>query len=803
MSTKALAKPSGITLEDHTEHVVDRAKEILTAWPFLADKYHRLTGKDLKHELLQAAQYHDTGKRHNKWQTACQADFSAYMKWLTEQNISYKGYDRHLANRYESWKRKEGVDSKLMKAHLRHEFASLKFIEKYVEEPVSDEVRVAIAAHHSKLGHRFSHRWLKDGIKQGQINGKAPFEKYWRTFLNESTKFGYKSQFKEALLTRFRFDAVRTLLKLADTRASRWEQLGDEGLLPLQSFAQPKGFGPNSSLRPVQEAAVKSASRRRTILRAPTGSGKTYAALLWAEQQILGVNSRADRLIIAMPTRFTSNEIMKSVASQDLPVGLFHSSAAFALFGNDLRQSMNVEAHKFSRLLLNPVSVCTIDHLLLSLNATQENHHDVFYFLANSCVVFDEVDFYDPWIQANLRQLLDVLDLLDVPTMVMSATVPDCAPKQYGFVDPVVNTQSTVELNIKKQLKFFGRVEHVNEADTLLEKMLDNGQGILYANTVERALGYYFRLIEMNTNREIRIPIEIYHSQFTEPDKREKETQIVKLLGREAHENNSVPNAIVVMTQIGEMSINISANLMVSEACPWDRLAQRVGRLARFGLTMDEPKIYIIEPFKKGKSYPAPYAELIKVKDGANWEPYPAYSKSLKNYKAAGKAGIQIDANYLENRVNDIYPKPIRITDNVQTNIDNYQANIRNNWLVVPKIDTDEELGIVSGVKEWKARNIQNQVLVWVERKPQFDTWDEFYFHQLNYGISCQSYRVIKHTWQEDKEETTIQEEVVIGQEDAGENKKSVRVALDGLYSPKVGFAGIYGYSADHWNMIL
>ena len=39
---------------------------------------------------------------------------------------------------------------------------------------------------------------------------------------------------------------------------------------------------------------------------------------------------------------------------------------------------------------------------------------------------------------------------------------------------------------------------------------------------------------------------------------------------------------IAVLTQIGEMSINISAPLMLSDLCPWDRLAQRAGRLARF-----------------------------------------------------------------------------------------------------------------------------------------------------------------------------------------------------------------------------
>ena len=39
------------------------------------------------------------------------------------------------------------------------------------------------------------------------------------------------------------------------------------------------------------------------------------------------------------------------------------------------------------------------------------------------------------------------------------------------------------------------------------------------------------------------------------------------------------PGGIAVMTQVGEMSLNVTFGAMVSDLCPVDRLAQRTGRL--------------------------------------------------------------------------------------------------------------------------------------------------------------------------------------------------------------------------------
>ena len=147
------------------------------------------------------------------------------------------------------------------------------------------------------------------------------------------------------------------------------------------------GTRPNAACR---RSSKSCGDEPLAILRAPTGSGKTDAALIWAKHQIdLG---RADRLVIAMPTRFTANQISVSSAADLSKVGLYHSSAWFKLQREknpdkkrELRRFLEKE-HGLARQIETPVTVTTLDHLCICLTGAREDHHAIFWGLANSCV---------------------------------------------------------------------------------------------------------------------------------------------------------------------------------------------------------------------------------------------------------------------------------------------------------------------------------------------------------------------------------------------------------------------------------
>src|SRR5699024_1261147 len=119
---------------------------------------------------------------------------------------------------------------------------------------------------------------------------------------------------------------VRSLLQLADHRASKREA-GDE-LAPL-NYTFDYEFK-HDSKRPVQQAALEHSDKTEIILRAPTGSGKTDAALLWAKKQIK--KGLADSFIIVFLTLFTSTSFDLDISKDISATGLYHSSAWYARY---------------------------------------------------------------------------------------------------------------------------------------------------------------------------------------------------------------------------------------------------------------------------------------------------------------------------------------------------------------------------------------------------------------------------------------------------------------------------------------
>jgi CRISPR-associated endonuclease/helicase Cas3 len=129
------------------------------------------------------------------------------------------------------------------------------------------------------------------------------------------------------------------------------------------------------------------------------------------------------------------------------------------------------------------------------------------------------------------------------------------------------------------------------------------------------------------------VEVVLYHSRFTEPHKEAIERRLIAMLGADAWEKGQ-PTGVAILTQIGELSVNISADLMISDLCPTDRLAQRAGRLARFKTRRDGKQavvgeLYLVEPQKTDKqgtknSYPAPYGHWL----GKRWEATTVLQKS-------------------------------------------------------------------------------------------------------------------------------------------------------------------------------
>lgn len=746
-----LAKPSGITFEEHCENVMREGEKLLSIIPASCKKYNLFVEKDLSKRIAFVCEHHDEGKKTDEWQAPCQQDYNCFKMWCESNNMpcepsSYKKYESAIGY--------NNIGVNIRKCGIRHEMYSLHSI-----KGNNYPILAAIAAHHGRLQYSYEDVWKKNNVndKIGDL----------RRLSNNECESDNPNKFSNILKLQYEYSALRALLQFADHRASAREE-GDY-VPEIKSFCYKF---PHTTMRPVQQLIADNWQKDLLLLRAPTGAGKTDASLLWAQFQI--EHQRADRLVIAMPTRFTSNALSISVAESLSDTGLYHSSAWFNKYHQDVKDG-NIELikakkeHELARLLETPVTVCTIDHLLMALTLTREDHHLISFNLANSCLVIDEADFYDEFTQANILVLLKALKEWNVPVLLMSASLPESALKDYqaiGYDVDGILTDHSDEKRYRFEIKDIVDYSAVDDLEDILRLMLSKGNGIIYANTIDKA----FEFAKWFQNHKY-YDIIVYHSRFTEPDKQAKETKLIEALGKDAWEKGHA-HGIAIMTQIGEMSINISADIMISDLCPTDRLTQRAGRLCRFN-KVKIGEFYVVRPYKDGALYPAPYG--TPNKNEKTWDACEAFNLTnqlieKKKYNSLGLLAL----------LNKVYYKGANFNVKARENAKHLEECFMFNWLIGSKERTKED---DTSNQFWKSRDILPQESVYILKpdNPHFKNWHDFQEYKILSSIEIPSYLIQKAK----KKHIVDSVEISIGIDD----KECIYVIRYGFYNETHGFS--------------
>jgi CRISPR-associated endonuclease/helicase Cas3 len=346
-------------------------------------------------------------------------------------------------------------------------------------------------------------------------------------------------------------------------------------------------------------------------------------------------------------------------------------------------------------------------------------------------LVIDEADFYDDFTQANILVLLEILKYWNVPVLLMSASLPESVLPSYqklGYkIDKIVEDTSDNSRD-RFEIKSIKEYTDLEEISDLLELCVERGTAIIYANTVDKAVLFYDWFEKRKANAIL------YHSRFTEPHKKDKEQELIDALGKTARENNSA-KGIAILTQIGEMSINISADIMISELCPIDRLTQRAGRLCRFDKTK-VGELYVLVPQKNDLVYPAPYGEYDrKIKA---WIPCEAFIKTSEILDTTSYS-----AEKLISLINYVYAVQDSFSPKAINNAKNLKEYFSWNWLINPKQitatdDTDTNF--------WRSRNIAPQDTVFVEKPTSKFFYNYFSFQnwKLNSSLELPVYLIEK-----------------------------------------------------------
>jgi CRISPR-associated endonuclease/helicase Cas3 len=306
------------------------------------------------------------------------------------------------------------------------------------------------------------------------------------------------------------------------------------------------------------------------ILQAPTGAGKTWAAVapfLYARHLKSPI---ADRLIYALPLRALASNLHESVGKVDnlgtrtsLQIG---GDANDPFFEADI--VFTTIDQLLSSYLLHPVG---LPPRLDNMNAGA---------LPGALIVIDEVHLLDP--QSALGTAIEMLDTLKnfSQFILMTATLStpaagwlaNCLGAERISLDPA--EIAALPAQIGRTRSWHYRPETLS-ALRILEQN-DNQRTIVLTNTVSQAQRIYRDLKTHLTGSGRKLFL--LHSRFLPADRKSIEAQLNAHFGPKA----AISDAFLVTTQVIEAGVDISAEKLHTELAPLNALVQRAGRVARY-----------------------------------------------------------------------------------------------------------------------------------------------------------------------------------------------------------------------------
>ena len=403
--------------------------------------------------------------------------------------------------------------------------------------------------------------------------------------------------------------ACRGLMLLADRLASAHAKPLDILQLPEADLLFKDADGNVREPRDYQR--LTGAAPRSVVVSAPTGSGKTEAALWWASSHQAAEPSR-QTLIYLLPYQASLNamqqRLKKALPKQTAAgngrarpsdVGLLHGHAAQALYrmlladgyGEAAADHVARRAVNLARLQHPAVRVAT-PYQLLRAAYKLPGYEMLWTSLHGALVIVDEVHAYDAHrLGLFLGLLRRLVERWDVQVCALTATMPDwlrtLLVERLG-ADSVQASAADFE-------RFGRHTLQIKSGDLpsalpfVAERVRAGEAALVAANTVAGAQAAYATLERALGAERVRL----LHSRFTGRDRQTHEHELMKLVGLKVEPRTPVA---VVATQTIEVSLNLDFDTIVSEPAPLEALAQRFGRVNRTGRLRRAPVYVLTEP---------------------------------------------------------------------------------------------------------------------------------------------------------------------------------------------------------------
>lgn len=408
-------------------------------------------------------------------------------------------------------------------------------------------------------------------------------------------------------------------------------------------FAALTGF---DTPRPQQHLVGESPlDEQLLILEAETGSGKTEAAL-WRFAQLFEAG-RVDSLYFALPTRAAAiqlhgrvNEALKNLFG-DLAPEVVLAVPGYLKAGEVLGRALpdwkvrwdddgdadeekllsRWAAESARRYLAAMVAVGTVDQAMLA--ALQVKHaHLRAAALSRSLLVIDEVHASDRYMSEIQSHLLRSHLGRGGYALLMSATLGSVARSRWlgrtlpSFTAAVTTSYPAVWCTADEHPRRTNREANQKrvtvlpiptmKADSAAQLAVEAAQAgarvLVVRNTVGAAIDVFQAVIEAGAAHlllSVAGGPALHHSRFAAEDRTLLDASVEIALSPRERESGGV---IVIGTQTLEQSLDIDADVLVTDLCPIDVLLQRIGRLHRHGFArpvgFEHARCFVMVPDK-------------------------------------------------------------------------------------------------------------------------------------------------------------------------------------------------------------
>lgn len=389
------------------------------------------------------------------------------------------------------------------------------------------------------------------------------------------------------------------------------------------------GFPPRDFQKIIFDTVQTISKPGIVIIEAPTGSGKTEAALAAAEQ--LAARTGRSGLFFGLPTQATSNGMfprvfqwLTSVSHEygTASIRLQHGKSALHPLMAELSSHINEDESADDTVIVNQwfsgkktaalddFVVGTVDQFLL---VSLKQKHLALRHLGfdKKVVIIDEVHAYDAYMQQYLTKSLRWMGAYGVPLILLSATLP--AEKRQEFAEAylqgtglkkreirqeetdlhtcqyplVTNSDGTAihqETRFPIQKDRTVRIQKLDDEElysVIADLIRDGGVLGVIVNTVRRSQEIARECVQLFG----RDCVVLLHSNFIATDRFQKEDLLMRKIGKNA---DRPMRLIVIGTQVLEQSLDIDFDVLITDLCPMDLMIQRIGRLHRHSLHRPE-----------------------------------------------------------------------------------------------------------------------------------------------------------------------------------------------------------------------